>query len=267
MTIKKLLPVLVCTAAVFCAAGAVRASKPDLESVEMVALIQEGLNAAGYDCGTADGIAGENTKAAIRSYREANALPEGDQIDAGLFNALTLTGEEQALVHKAEEICADVLEEGNETGEITLYEGDLYITVLPDYTAQELLPVQETAQAVTKAIAAEEDLSPLWETVTFSFGVLGEIENRKEDYQNITGVKEALDEYEAFIAGYCTFMQDFDGKNPAALSSYFSLVQEYDAYEEKIGAMKEAMMSEEDRRYFDEVLERVQEQLAGVEQQ
>ena len=264
MKVEKLIPVLACGAAVFAMTAGAWAAKPDLESVDAVTLVQEELNAAGYDCGTPDGIAGANTMAAIRSYREANGLPEGEEIDAQLFNALTLTEEEKALVQKAAQICSENLSEGNETGDITLYERDLYITILPDYLADELLPTQETAEAVTKAIAGEEAFSPLWDTVTFDFGVLGEIGNRKEDYQNITGVKEALDEYEGFIAKYCTFMTEFDGKNPAKLSEYFSLVQEFDEYGEKIDAMKEAMMSEEDRQYFDQVLERVKQQLAGV---
>ena len=265
MKVEKILPLLGCCAAVFGMTAAAWASKPDLESTGMIALVQEGLNLAGYDCGTADGIAGENTKAAIRSYREANGLPEGEEIDAQLFNALTLTEEEKALVEKAAKECAAALEEGDETGEIILYEKDLHISILPDYTADELIDTQMTAETVTKAVAGEEAFEPLWDSITFDFGVLGEIENRKEDYQNLTGVKEAMDEYEAFIERYCSFMEDFDTKNPAALSEYFSMVQEYDEYTEKIETMKEAMMSKEDRQYFDQVLERVEEQLAAFE--
>lgn len=54
----------------------------------MVLLIQKGLLATGYDPGTADGIAGRKTIAAIRSFQTDYGLPVNGAADAKTINAL-----------------------------------------------------------------------------------------------------------------------------------------------------------------------------------
>ena len=62
-----------------------------MESPGMVKQVQEALNQAGFDCGTADGIMGPATKKAVADFRKANALKEGEEIDEELFTKLGLS--------------------------------------------------------------------------------------------------------------------------------------------------------------------------------
>ena len=52
--------------------------------------VQEALNAAGYDCGTPDGVSGKKTKTAINDFREEKGLKKNGKIDAELMEALGL---------------------------------------------------------------------------------------------------------------------------------------------------------------------------------
>lgn len=50
--------------------------------------VQEKLNAEGFDCGTADGIAGQKTYAAIESYQESHGMTVTGTIDAELLKEM-----------------------------------------------------------------------------------------------------------------------------------------------------------------------------------
>ena len=50
--------------------------------------VQEALNAAGFNCGTADGISGPKTREAMHQYQQANGLEVTDQITDALLNAM-----------------------------------------------------------------------------------------------------------------------------------------------------------------------------------
>ena len=65
----------------------------DLTSAETIKAVQEALNNAGYDCGTADGVAGSRTRDAISRYRSENGLTAGTEIDAELIENLGIKGE------------------------------------------------------------------------------------------------------------------------------------------------------------------------------
>lgn len=56
----------------------------------MAARVQRQLAAAGYYRGEIDGIVGEGTRRAIRSYERANGLPVDGRIDDDLLNAMGL---------------------------------------------------------------------------------------------------------------------------------------------------------------------------------
>lgn len=47
----------------------------------MVVRLQNGLNRAGYDVGTVDGLFGTRTQAAVRAFQRANGLPESGVVD------------------------------------------------------------------------------------------------------------------------------------------------------------------------------------------
>ena len=64
----------------------------DFSSPDTIIAVQEALNAAGYDCGTADGVAGEKTKNAIESFRADNGLAGESDIDGELINKLGIAG-------------------------------------------------------------------------------------------------------------------------------------------------------------------------------
>lgn len=54
----------------------------------VVRAVQEKLNNAGFECGTADGIAGPKTESAIQQYQEKNGLEITGKIDAELIKSL-----------------------------------------------------------------------------------------------------------------------------------------------------------------------------------
>jgi len=58
-------------------------------SVADVRILQEQLNAQGYDSGEPDGRVGRQTRAAIRAYQEANGLPMDGYASRELLDALT----------------------------------------------------------------------------------------------------------------------------------------------------------------------------------
>ena len=51
--------------------------------------LQTGLNRAGFDAGTADGVFGAKTERAIRAYQRANGFPVTGQPSRGLLDRLT----------------------------------------------------------------------------------------------------------------------------------------------------------------------------------
>ena len=63
---------------------------------EIVTHVQQQLTAAGYDCGAADGIAGEQTINAANAYRRDHGMRETDYISTGLVNALDGVGSLQS---------------------------------------------------------------------------------------------------------------------------------------------------------------------------
>ena len=58
--------------------------------IETVLTVQEALNAAGFDCGTADGIAGSRTANAITEYQKSQGLKETGTITDEVLAALGL---------------------------------------------------------------------------------------------------------------------------------------------------------------------------------
>ena len=64
------------------------ASARDYQSPDLIRQVQTALNAAGYDCGTPDGIIGPVTQNAVRAYQAANGLESDGKINMELMNAL-----------------------------------------------------------------------------------------------------------------------------------------------------------------------------------
>ena len=56
----------------------------------LVSRLQNALNSAGYDAGPADGILGNQTIAAVRSYQKDNNMPSG-QLTLGVLEKLDVT--------------------------------------------------------------------------------------------------------------------------------------------------------------------------------
>ena len=50
--------------------------------------IQGTLNSLGYECGTVDGVAGEKTRNAVRSFRREHGMEESDLIDLELMKKM-----------------------------------------------------------------------------------------------------------------------------------------------------------------------------------
>lgn len=62
---------------------------PPALSFQQMWLLQEALNALGYDCGPPDGFPGAKTQAAIRQYQANQGLPQDGYAGAMLFRRLT----------------------------------------------------------------------------------------------------------------------------------------------------------------------------------
>jgi hypothetical protein len=60
----------------------------DPNDIEIIKSVQVALNEAGYDCGTADGIVGENTRNAIIAYEKASGITEDGEITGELVKSL-----------------------------------------------------------------------------------------------------------------------------------------------------------------------------------
>lgn len=82
----------------FCACAA---QASEVVSQETVKEVQEALNAAGFDCGTPDGSAGNNTKNAISEYQKSKGLTVTGEIDDELLKTL-FPPEESEVVSKEE---------------------------------------------------------------------------------------------------------------------------------------------------------------------
>lgn len=70
--------------------------------------IQRALNAAGYDAGPADGIAGRRTRAAVAAFQKANGLAATGEIDPELANALLGADRPGDAVPENDRACASV---------------------------------------------------------------------------------------------------------------------------------------------------------------
>lgn len=63
----------------------------DVTDPQSVKIVQEALNREGFNCGTADGIAGNNTKVAIENYQKAHDLEVTGVMSQELLDSLGLT--------------------------------------------------------------------------------------------------------------------------------------------------------------------------------
>ena len=62
----------------------------------MIMQVQEALNSAGYNCGTADGLAGQKTKSAIEQYKKDKQLSEtSEEITDELLVSLRIKMDER----------------------------------------------------------------------------------------------------------------------------------------------------------------------------
>ena len=55
--------------------------------------VQQELNAAGYNCGTPDGVSGKKTVAAIKKYQKAQGLKQSGSINSTLLKSLGIEAE------------------------------------------------------------------------------------------------------------------------------------------------------------------------------
>lgn len=77
--------------ALFAFSHSVCARPVDIQSRHAVKIIQAALNSAGYNCGTADGIAGNNTRNAIINFQNARGMTADGIISEQLAEALGLS--------------------------------------------------------------------------------------------------------------------------------------------------------------------------------
>ena len=90
MRVKRILAL---TLAIMLALSTLAALAAEYTDSDTVTKVQQALNDAGYDCGTADGIAGKRTRSAISSYQADHELEDTGSIDDALLASLGLSGE------------------------------------------------------------------------------------------------------------------------------------------------------------------------------
>lgn len=107
--------------------------------------VQEALNAAGFDCGTPDGLAGEKTKAAVSAYQEQNGIEVTGEISKALLDALGLNTEDSVAgeVTPAEEAAVQT----EATADLAIKEGELSVPpeVMELITSMSIIPPAEKA--------------------------------------------------------------------------------------------------------------------------
>ena len=128
-------------------------SKPATETD--VKAVQEKLNELGYDCGTADGIAGQKTQAAVKQYQQEKGITVTGQIDEELLNTLL---EEQVV--SSDNTSSNAKLGGEALSEAVNWLGKTYEEVLELISEQDIDLYTDNKGHV---IERKQDLSAYWE--------------------------------------------------------------------------------------------------------
>ena len=78
---------------------------------------------------------------------------------------------------------------------------------------------------------------------------------------NSSNVREFLDSYETFMNEYCDFLETYDSNNSSSALKYLSLMSQYADFAKKADSFSEEDMTQEDRQYFIEVMNRTNARL------
>ena len=93
------------------------------------------------------------------------------------------------------------------------------------------------------------------------------VEEIKEEKTPASGirpeVKEAIDEYEAFMNSYLDFIETYDESDTSALLKYLDLLAKYEDSTEKFDALEDELTDEE-TLYYVKVLNRVNERTLEI---
>lgn len=76
--------------------------------------------------------------------------------------------------------------------------------------------------------------------------------------------KASMDEYEQFFDQYVEFMNSYDSSSPEMLLEYGELMTQYSETMDALDAIDENSLSDADLAYFNEVMGRINQKLAGV---
>ena len=229
------------------------ASRVNYTDIAIIKLVQEKLNAVGFDCGTPDGIAGSGTRQAIQNYRSSKGLSQSEEIDAELFNSLVLNKEQAGFVNAVRDATDGCVGEGEEIKEITLYENDLCVSVDLENTTSDQISAEDLANlrvsSVTDAILELDEYDHLWNTITVDFGSIGEVVNGKDNITDngygryfdsakfqltssgqTTGTGDAAsDTGDSAGAGVTPEVKDFLDSYEAFMNEYCDFLESYDA--------------------------------------
>lgn len=126
-----------------------------------------------------------------------------------------------------------------------------------------------TTADTTMSTTAESDISETQEN-TFVETTVAEKENPAAE--TLTGIrpefKEALDSYEAFFDKYCDIMKKYM-ENPldmSILTEYYEYVEKAEEMDEKLEALDDEEMSDEELEYYLEVTARVTTKMLEIYQ-
>ncbi len=267
---RRVLSLLLAGLSILAAGRCVSASRINFSDRDTIMQIQTKLNEAGFDTGTPDGVAGTRTKQAVRDYRAKEGLPEGEQIDAELFNSLMLQEEEKEFVQAAADSIKEILEPGEALDEVTLFQFDLCVSVSSGTAGSaDADALGERASglsdSITGIVTDMEEYDYLWDTVTLCFADLPEIVSKKDDGAGVSpGVRRALDDYESFINEYCDFLDAYDEENFTQQTQYLSLMRKYAEFTEEVSSLDQSEMSETDLKYYESVMERTEKRMEAV---
>lgn len=145
-------------------------------------------------------------------------------------------------------------------------------STFPTYeTIPEITMTTTTTADTTTSTAAESDISETQEN-TFVETTVTENEETKPAAETLTGIrpefKEALDSYEEFYDKYCDIMKQYM-ENPLdmnILTEYYECLEKLDEMDEKLEALDDEEMSDEELKYYLEVTTRVTTKMLEIYQ-
>lgn len=150
--------------------------------------------------------------------------------------------------------------------------GIALLIILSIATTGSLAACSETTGSSTSSSTASTQSSEPTSVGSFSSGSATASESTLDQRSSASAsgitpsFKEAMDEYESFIEGYCDFMRKYmdSGYSASMMSDYSKWMNQYSTMMAKIQAVDSKSLSAADSAYYLEVVNRTNQKLASI---